>query len=624
MNKLLSEAINKSDIIDIYILMSMPEPHDEANIFIKNEKVKAISNTIIDEIDNILLRELRHLSIDYRDYGPDDDYKQYDSNIFESKYGISPKKINEIVKFLTKMFGREGKQKYFSTEITLPEINDIFQTKLSYQNLANIFSGAGLWESGYGGKNWSRIAIFAGELHNLLKDTTKFLTKLDRFVDFVHNNGAVINKFKGYVEGWLPFILDIKQNAVNIREIIPYASRDIQKMFRDQAWRMLMRDIPGKGADTSFEAYKPLIKKYINNAINVKEATPAAYNISNIANVVKKIGYDETVKLIRQNASKKELKKLLHSIGTYSFDKYSFGENQKKLNNMFNIGINAIEAAFNTHTDDQTFFEHYLVKSDPDLIKESPDVTETPDGYAMSYDADNNFTFAIVYNTVFWGDKEAGYTHSLLFDDILYFFKNASEKNDYNGLAQKLKDNDIYTINLPNNKEEIEKLRRKIRGYIIARLADDFDDHGVVENFISGRFFALDKGYVTFWEPYNEIVKHKDLLIKMIRQMGFDPMQAHYELYLQDDPAYTEGDEKQVPFAEYFNTQNAISDKEERAARQKQLALHLVPGMKKQTGNSTPGKQLNPNMTNAEYNALTKVGESFKTYAKKNLKLKCK
>ena len=58
---LINERVEKSDIIDLYIIMSMPALSDPALQYTANDIFKRKFRNVQDEIQSIILRELRHL-----------------------------------------------------------------------------------------------------------------------------------------------------------------------------------------------------------------------------------------------------------------------------------------------------------------------------------------------------------------------------------------------------------------------------------------------------------------------------------------------------------------------------------------------------------------------------------
>lgn len=364
---LIQEAIQSPNIVDIYILMSMPEPADEANRFIKNEVISKSSRTILNEIDNILLRELRHIETNYmedymedermlknREYYDQDDRKRMIEDLagFQKRFGTPPAKLYMIINTLSNIYGSERGNRYLTAETNLRDINTKFGTHITHRDIVNMFKDNRYWELGYGGESWAKIAEFALALNQSVSNPSEFLKRLDRFVDFVHNNGAVANKFRGYHEGWLLYILDLKQHVINIRELIPYASKDVQKMFRDVNWRELTRKIPGGGAATSFEVYRALMQRYAKMFEKDKSWNSTIANTIKIGNMVKKIGYEEVVRLIKQTFPDKLLYKVYDRIFDEGEIPYLDEEEHADAagaQDLLEQGANAIDAAYKTH-----------------------------------------------------------------------------------------------------------------------------------------------------------------------------------------------------------------------------------------------------------------------------------
>jgi len=363
---LIKEYINKTDIIDLYILMSMPTPMEDHNKFIRDEVVKKTRSSIQGEIENVILREMRHLfneSQEYADgvseiYSNDfyQDYKKpyiYDWDgdytkdgepgpippameknlqiLFKKMFGIPKADVGDVYHrlkqtetYLHKIFGHS----YSGSNKKETSSGDLsYETGLPWtmENTANIFSNL-KWYGGFGGKAWGRIANQAAGLRNA--SPGEFFPLMDRFVDMVHNNGTIMNKFKGYHEGWLMFILDLKQQATNIRDLIPYASKDVKKLFRDPAWRLMMIKIPGMGAQEGgqetiinlFNKYmKDIIimsKRWNNDVVDVDYLPGGreyygkkAWEYSYINKVFQEFGTAKVVQTLQDNITDKTMKK---------------------------------------------------------------------------------------------------------------------------------------------------------------------------------------------------------------------------------------------------------------------------------------------------------------------------
>lgn len=245
---LLSEEIKQPDIIDLYIMMAMPDPEDPKYRAIYDDAFKKSSNEIKLEIQNIVLRELRHAQ-DMADVYDDEALKSLFPN-----HDLDPYAIRSSLIMLRKLWSRKK-------ELSIEEFASMTGVPWTIDSIIRAFYKLD-WSYMYGGKNWAKIAEQA---KNLLDAGPADIVKaLDRFVDFVHNTGAVANKFKGYDAGWLNYILDIKAQSKNIRELIPYASYEVRQLFRDPAWRQaMMSSHPGLGAEESDQVIVDMFRKYV-------------------------------------------------------------------------------------------------------------------------------------------------------------------------------------------------------------------------------------------------------------------------------------------------------------------------------------------------------------------------
>ena len=284
----LTEKIAKSDIIDAYIIMSMPSPDDPANAFTADEISKQHSRTIINEIESIIVRELRHTDnqtstwktltdygeelkgVNYEPFANDYDYRDIINYLRrESKkiFGvvIQPKQfiegLEDSMGYLQKTYSNNYKKQRETNVIELAEASGLPWTLEAIEKVFKNWE----WDTAYGGQNWATITNQAIKLQQ--GSQGDFFKRLDRFIDYVHNTGHVANKFQGYEEGWLNFILDLKAQALNIRELIPYASRDVQKLFKDSSWRQMLNKIPGMGAAETNDATIAVIQKYMDEFV---------------------------------------------------------------------------------------------------------------------------------------------------------------------------------------------------------------------------------------------------------------------------------------------------------------------------------------------------------------------
>lgn len=316
----LAEEVKRTDIIDTYVLMSMPDIDDPAAQFVKKEIMDQARSNITQELTHIILRELRHADSEGKLGEILDDFVRADNDIKDglalrdfdySDIFRGAKKISEILnlqpprssKYVAdnlKMYIRNTKQLLSAIKYNKNNIN-----KLSLNTAYKCFKVLP-WSRLYGGTSWSEITAHTIKIINA-KTPMEFFKLLDRLIDFVHNTGSILTKFKGYEEGWIQFILDIKEKAVNIRELIPHTSQEVRKMFASPEWRTFIKKIPGEGAETSFESYKQMLPKYIKNIAITIDGDPEA----GFADVVRYAGaVGETILKIGKKRAEEFIKDL--------------------------------------------------------------------------------------------------------------------------------------------------------------------------------------------------------------------------------------------------------------------------------------------------------------------------
>lgn len=275
---LLQEKIERTDIIDLYILTSMPELEDEANRFIKQEILNKVIHNIEEEAQSVVIREFRYF-FEGRDgskllwldeFSPSIKNNSskllnkinqeffrgmYDDNFIELLRGL-----NKTSSYLDRRF--DFLDKYGERLVTLEMLRDKTGLPWTMEIIIDAFNHKKWgWEASYGGPGWQAAAIAVNNL--LTSPPSKMLYFLDRLIDFVHNTGPIANKFALYSGGWLNFLLDLKAQSKNVKELIPYASRDVQKMFSDSAWVKFFHEFRSLGAGESNEAIKNILLKTI-------------------------------------------------------------------------------------------------------------------------------------------------------------------------------------------------------------------------------------------------------------------------------------------------------------------------------------------------------------------------
>jgi hypothetical protein len=274
--------------------MAMGPPEDPAYLDIYNQKFLEASQHIKDEIEHILLREVRHVLIRTMEMGKlfiafssssqtTDIIKQYEliTSLLNYNSASTEQAAREFVYSLEKlksMFTYGEHQKEVTFKKATRETGISWNINLVY----NIFNNL-TWRADYGGKAWAQITQEAAKVLTE-NNVTQLVSSVDRFIDYVHNTGSILNKFAGSYDGWFNFILDLKAQSQNIRELMPFTSYEIRSMMRDPAWRLGMFQQPGIGADKSDKVIENLLRKYFIEFVATLFDEMVWHNIKNIKN----------------------------------------------------------------------------------------------------------------------------------------------------------------------------------------------------------------------------------------------------------------------------------------------------------------------------------------------------
>ena len=354
---MLTEAIKRNDIIDLYIIMAMPEPGEEHNKYIANQVTQRSRQAIEGEIQDIVMHELAH-------GGSTGDVIKalYDVVSYYTERGL-PESVkisltNKLNNYSRLFFGQVINPQTFATGMmkTFEYFNGVSRTSRKEHTIQDLKNKSGLpwtmgvvknffdkggWEdTGYGGKPWGNIANQANVL--MQAGPGDYLKQLDRFVDFVHNAEEVIDKFKGYKEGWLRFILDVKQHTTNIKDLIPFASRDVQLLFKDPMWREMMHRVGGAGSDESDTAIINLFKKYAHVWEDDIDSDLYGIGFTRLASLVKEYGVNRVHSAINNSikAGDKKVKalvdKLVNYVGEYEMMSHEPGKDMELINAIIN------------------------------------------------------------------------------------------------------------------------------------------------------------------------------------------------------------------------------------------------------------------------------------------------
>lgn len=264
---LLLERIGKSDVIDLFLIMSMPAPASKANKFIIDEVINNARRRILDEFEDIILDELGHIG-EVRENDPDITTEMF-TGIIRNLFGKRYTKPFAVTHKLDQVMAAANNRK---EGLTIRAINkEMNNSKMTFNRIADTFESKKIWGEGYGGPSWAQLTRLVSNLHKQ-KEASNFLREFERLVDLVHNTGSFLEKFAGHREGWLPFILNLKQSTQNIRDLFPYVSKDVRKVLNDPNWRIQTHQVT-QGREVSEEIpEKVLSDALINRKIDVRTA----------------------------------------------------------------------------------------------------------------------------------------------------------------------------------------------------------------------------------------------------------------------------------------------------------------------------------------------------------------
>lgn len=249
----------------------------------------------------------------------------------------------------------------------------------------------------------------------------------------------------------------------------------------------------------------------------------------------------------------------------------------------------------------KSFIEYYKT----DFIKESPDAIIIQPGddesqfYIADYKSKYSVTFIILADVIIY-TQTASLKHYELHDIIKDVLKT---NKSIDKIINAFKEKNIFIVN-PN----IDILNYKTMSSLINEFEFNRtlpqDTYGIV----SGRFYSIGTGYISFWEKRNHVKKQMTTVVKMIKNLNYDFTKVKWEMY-----DHKIKDDVMASFQEYMTVGRKISKQEkeqEEERKRKQIALHIQPGMKRALGQIQPMKQIHPDMPNVKYKQMTTIGDS--------------
>jgi hypothetical protein len=231
----LDKRITPLDLYNIYALVyTYTRIKSKEAKFEVTYELDKYKNKLLCELENIVLRELRHLS------GECSSWSYQKATMYSPILNRSLRvKISNILK---KAYGGEGdpddswdcqrSRKYFKAFMTFKEMNDIIGIEIFNWNSVISFLGEDEdfnWNTQYAGKNW---ILFAKQSSILEKSSYQELWfTIDRIVNLCHNGGG--NFFEKFYYGdALQQSADILSNEKNIESIFNFANKSISESCR--------------------------------------------------------------------------------------------------------------------------------------------------------------------------------------------------------------------------------------------------------------------------------------------------------------------------------------------------------------------------------------------------------
>lgn len=295
----LLEQLSKQNIIDIYILMSMPDLADRASQFISKEVLNRIRNNVVEELTTIIIGEVQHAADEC-------------ISIYNLYYGeLTEKELNEAAKHISKaLFGKEfsagSLMEAFFDVLASNEGSFVYEGAKPIKTLEDLKKATELpwtlgaieklfskldWMEEFGGPLWAEITRYLQEITR--SSEKQFMLLFDRLTDIIHNSGSLLRKFKiarsitSYDE--LRALLDLKQEAASPRALARYASPQIRKLFRRGEWRYTSRS---RAQASDQREISVLLDRMLVHYGSVEEvvrtvnALIAHYGIPNVADVI--------------------------------------------------------------------------------------------------------------------------------------------------------------------------------------------------------------------------------------------------------------------------------------------------------------------------------------------------
>lgn len=239
----LNEDLNHTLLNDIYSMATVPpdtEGYGDRLYKLTTEEIlQRFQKEAWPEILDILSREFLHVM-------ETDEFSFADSYKFKPESEMDAEDCQRLIEVL----GLKDLKQLRSFGNGLQELLEYREeeTPVGFEDIQKVFKSIGAnftlrvmidsferlsWQSEFGGKAWvdiTKAALKIGESLNQ-KGFAVFYKAVDHFVDLAHNTNSVLDKFKGYDEGWLFYWVDLKRYSKSVYDLKP-VSKGVQEYIK--------------------------------------------------------------------------------------------------------------------------------------------------------------------------------------------------------------------------------------------------------------------------------------------------------------------------------------------------------------------------------------------------------
>jgi hypothetical protein len=228
-------------------------------------------------------------------------------------------------------------------------------------------------------------------------------------------------------------------------------------------------------------------------------------------------------------------------------------------------------------------------------INESPDYIKKLN---LNFNDDQSIpvTFFINKGVIVYSTETQSHYHM---ENVVNSLIRMNYKKPVSFVKEKLEQKNIFILNEtetfyhPSSAEEFFKEVNK-----------NTKNNNKNEQIVTGRLFGVDKGYISFWQKPEIVIKNIDFVNQFIKKIGGNPQNVIWEI-----TDFKNNKSKLVSYDEFIKQTNNIDDELE---RQKEIAKHTIAGMRGLTTTDYPSSP----KIDLETKYKTTIGDSFNYFNK--------